>query len=171
MSKVICLVIDADIARSSGTTQNPISSGSRALLTNVLDNGHSVAMCGTLNSEWKKHKSKFATTWLSTMVARKRIKFINPIQKIDEEIESAFSDEKKKGIALKDSHLVDSALFFDKVIASNDDAARSVFCELSIAYGEITSVKWFNAVSDRKFISDYLSKVGFVPDDYYLKMP
>lgn len=170
MSKLtLSFIIDADIARSSGTSEHPVSSGSRRLLENLTKNGHKAAMCPNLRIEWKKHRSLFATKWFASMVAKKKIVFIDPPAKIKNFIEGNIEDCKDKEIALKDSHLIDAALEADKIIASNDNIARNVFCNYSLKQGEIGAVSWFNAVSDSAFISDTLMTGGHIPDIYYLR--
>lgn len=170
MSKVaLSFIIDADIARSSGTSEHPIASGSRKLLENLTKKGHKIAMCPSLMQEWKKHKSHFATKWLASMVARKKIQFIVPARKIHYFIESSIEDGRDKEIALKDCHLVDAALLADKIIASNDDTARKVFCVLARSMGEIGAISWFNAVTDGAFISGPLMNGEYIPENYYLR--
>jgi len=168
VSNAFSIIIDADIARSSGMSEHPVSSGSRSLLNTVAKNGHVTTMCPILMAEWKKHKSLFARKWLASMIARKKVKFIKPNKQTDSLINAHISDVNKISIAEKDSHLIDAALASDKVIASNDDIARNVFCELSINCGNIRSIKWFNAISDREFVTNHLVSNCFVPKRYYL---
>lgn len=168
MANNYSVIIDADIARSSGMTEHPVSSGSRALLNSVSQNGHLVAMCPTLGAEWKKHRSLFATRWLASMIAKKRINRINPQTTTNTLITNNLKKDKEIAIALKDAHLIDGALEADNIIASNDDIARNVFCELSISCGSLRAIKWFNAIADRDFVTDYLVTDCFVPKQYYV---
>lgn len=167
----LSFIIDADIARSSGNSEHPVSSGSRKLLENLAKKGHKIAMCPNLREEWKKHKSIFATKWLASMVARKKVVFIDPLKKIKISIEENMVDCKNKEIALKDSHLIDAALAVDKIIVSNDNVAKNVFCNCLFMRGEIGDVSWFNPVSDGSFISEKLmSGTGYIPGIYYLRV-
>jgi hypothetical protein len=168
MANNYSVIIDADIARSSGMTEHSVSSGSRALLNTVSQNGHMLAMCPTLGAEWKKHRSLFATKWLASMVAKKRIKRINPQATTNTLIINNLKKDKEIAIALKDAHLIDGALVVDNIIASNDDIARNVFCELSISCGSLRNIKWFNAIADRDFVTDYLVSDCVVPKKYYV---
>ncbi len=168
MANNYSVIIDADIARSSGMTEHPVSSGSRSLLNTVSKNGHMLAMCPTLGAEWKKHRSLFATRWLASMVAKKRINRISPQATTNTLIVNNLKTDKEIAIALKDAHLIDGALEVDSIIASNDDIARNVFCELSISCGSLRTIKWFNAISDRDFVTDYLVSDCFVPKKYYV---
>jgi hypothetical protein len=162
------VIIDADIARSSGMSVHPVSSGSRALLDTVSKNGHSAAMCPTLMAEWRKHRSLFARTWLSSMIAKKKVDFIRPSEITGDLIVNNLDKDKEIAIAVKDAHLIDGALTVDKIIASNDDIARNVFCELSTNCGSLRTIKWFNAIADREFVTNFLISDCFVPEKYYV---
>lgn len=168
-SNILSFIVDADIARSSGMTEHPVSSGSRKLLDSLAKNGHKAVMCPNLRREWSKHKSMYATRWLASMIARKKVIFIASKNKIKETIEERVEDCKEKEIALKDSHLIDAALQADKIIASNDSIARNVFCGLSVKVTEISNVSWFNAVSDGEFISEKLMCGSSIPSNYFLR--
>jgi hypothetical protein len=167
--ETLSLVIDADIARASGISEHPTSSSARILLENVRNNGHCAAMSPTLLEEWKQHKSLFASKWLASMVAKKKVKFIRPDSAVATHIADNIIDEKVKKIAIKDAHLIDGALSQSKIILSNDNNARRAFCSISTEYGPMTTVVWFHSVSDKAFISRYLQSVCFVPGGYYLR--
>jgi len=169
MTVSFAFVIDADIARSSGMTEHPVSSGSRKLLESVSAGGHKAAMCPTLRKEWKDHRSKFAIRWMASMVAKKRIIFVTPTSKMKSHIEKNVEDGKEKEVALKDCHLLDAALESDKIIASNDDKARAVFCKIAINNGEIRTISWFSAVADHDFFCETLTSGGFIPKRFYLQ--
>jgi hypothetical protein len=168
-SKSLNIVIDADIARSSGTSENPTSSSARKLLDLVKDEGHFVVMCPILRAEWNKHKSIYSKIWLSSMIARKKVKFITHESKIKQFIEENIFDEKLREIASKDSHLVDAALLEDKFITSNDCHARKAFCEISAHHKVLEELVWLHSCLDYDFIEKYLSKRFFIPQDKFLK--
>lgn len=168
MTTSFAFVIDADIARSSGLTEHPVSSGSRKLLESVAAGGHKAAMCPTLRKEWKDHRSKFATRWMASMVAKKRIVFVTPASTVKSHIEAHVDEGNEKEVALKDCHLIDAALESDKIIASNDDKARAVFCKIALTKGEIRTISWFSAVCDHNFFCDTLTSGGYIPKSYYL---
>ncbi len=168
MANKYSVIIDADIARSSGMKEHPVSSGSRVLLDTVLQNGHMLAMCPKLGAEWKEHRSLFATKWLASMTAKKRVNRINPKATTNTLITNNLKKDKEIDIALKDAHLIDGALEADNIIVSNDDIARNVFCQLSISCGGLRGIKWFNAISDRDFVTEYLVSDCFVPKKYFV---
>lgn len=168
-NQTLHFIVDADVARSAGLSEHPVSSGSRYLLESISKKGHKAAMCPKLLQEWKQHKSLFSKRWLASMIAKKKIAFINPNAKIKIFIEENVSEGKDKDIALKDSHLIDAALETDKIITSNDSTAKAVFCTLSKKNGEISQISWFNAVTDKDFISDTLMSNGQIPSKYFLQ--
>lgn len=171
MTATFSFVIDADIARSSGLTEHPVSSGSRKLLESVSSGGHKAAMCPKLRQEWKDHKSGYATRWMASMVAKKRIQFVDPTSTIKTHIETNMEDGKDKEIALKDCHLLDTALGCDKIVASNDDTARAVFCKIALKNGEIRTILWFSALTDYESVCFNLGGGGFLPKSFYLQPP
>lgn len=168
MARSISIVIDADIARSSGESEHPISSSSRYLLDTVKTNNHKIAICSTLMGEWKKHQSLFAKRWLASMIARKKVNFIKPPLIAAEKIGTHIENEQRKEVAIKDAHLIDAALLSDKIIASNDNKAREAFCYLSESFSDIQKIAWFNAISDKDFFHEFLKKDCLVPQPYYL---
>lgn len=172
MSNILGIVIDADIARSSGFSEHPLSSGSRALLDRVKSGNHTAVMCPTLRAEWKKHRSLYSSRWLASMIAKKRVDFVNLEHTLKDKIESEVDDEKLKSVTTKDCHLVDAALISDKIVVSNDSNARKAFCELSMSLlGELKSIVWFHPIDDREFIKDFLLiNDRYVPDGYYLRV-
>lgn len=166
---ILSFVVDADIARSSGETEHPISSGSRKVLELISSGGHNLALCPTLRQEWKKHRSGFATRWMAAMVARKKVLFITPSPEILEYIESEVADSNEKTIALKDAHLLDAAWEADKIIASNDDNARKAFCNIAEKKMTISEIIWLHGVRDHECIGSGILLSAFVPERYYLR--
>ncbi|MEX5353671.1 hypothetical protein WCE02_20235 [Pseudomonas juntendi] len=167
----LSLVIDADIARSSGETEHPISSGSRRLLEAVSISGHKLALCPTLRAEWRKHQSRFAIKWLASMYARKKISSINPQPEIATHILENIPDGKEKKIALKDCHLLDAAFNTGKIIASNDATARSAFCNIATSKKEICTISWFNALDDLDTFTNKALTGKIIPKKFYLSEP
>lgn len=167
-SNKLKLVVDADIARSSGTTEHPISSNARILLDMMMSNGHYIVMCPTLNAEWKKHRSNYATRWFASMIAKKKVKFIRHNNTTHKVVETLTIDEKTRSVALKDCHLIDIALCEDKIIASNDNNARIAFCAISKLHGEIKPVAWLHSVNDNDFLTSLLDSNCFIPQKYKL---
>lgn len=136
------VVIDADIARSAGTTEHPVSKNSRTVLHVIIKSDMSIVFCPILLEEWKKHRSKFAALWLSSMIARKKFLLISPKSVVSVDIESSDIDEDRKTIARKDAHVVDIAINSSNLILSNDTAARNVFCSLALQTTSLSQLNW-----------------------------
>lgn len=137
------VIVDADVARSAGVTEHPVSKSSRDTLMALKDspNFHLV-FCPKLREEWKAHKSRFSSAWLTSMYAKKKVKLTAPPSIIEPYIHIHAGSEKNINIALKDKHLVDSALNGDSVIISNDAAARAVFALVSKEFSPLGCVFW-----------------------------
>jgi len=140
------LVIDADVARSASERQHPDSSNCRKVLESVRDNKHFLVMTHEIRKEWDRHQSAYTAIWLASMKARKQIAPVNIDEK--DRIESKLSDfgltDKQEKIALKDCHLIDAALKTDKIIASADDTARTVFSIACIKADRLKTLIWVN---------------------------
>ena len=93
---------------------------------------------------------------MASIIAKKQVNFIKPQSTTTDFIKNHLENAKYIYIARKDAHLIDTAMISDKMVASNDDIARGVFCELSEYYGGIRTIKWFNAITDREFVSNFL---------------
>ena len=61
------LVIDADVARSAGETEHPVSSACGKFLSTTTELGHRVVVTGEIRREWRKHASRYTRRWLVGM--------------------------------------------------------------------------------------------------------
>jgi predicted nucleic acid-binding protein len=169
MSKnLMHIVVDADVARSAGRAEHPVSKSSRELLQALIKSDHKVAFCPILSSEWKKHASQFSTKWLASMTARKKIIRSNPLKVIEPEINKLCAIGKEADIALKDMHLIDMALSESNFLASNDIAARDVFVVVAAGYSPLREVLWVVPVASGESIIKFLEKGGYPQDDWFL---
>lgn len=162
------IVIDADVARSSGTSEHPRSSSSRSLLDRVLDCGKEFAFCPKLREEWKRHASNYSTKWLTAMIARKRVRFVIPASEFEVHVRALGLEEELENIVLKDSHLIDSALHNGKLLASFDDLARDACSEIAVRYHPIRDIKWINPVSHARFVEQGFALRPEEEQDLYL---
>jgi hypothetical protein len=70
------LVIDASVARAAGGRENPTSQRCSTFLLVISDETpHLLVMTPEIYAEWKNHQAIFASTWRSSMIARKRVAF------------------------------------------------------------------------------------------------
>ncbi|MEL7383555.1 MAG: hypothetical protein AAGJ88_08175 [Pseudomonadota bacterium] len=174
MPTKLSIVVDADIARSSGLSEHPVSSGSRKLLECITKHGHYATMCPSLLNEWKAHRSLFARKWLASMIARRKVNFLKADIPTSARnfLTASIEDSTLKEVALKDAHLVDAALYTNKLIASNDDRARNAFCTFSQNTGIWSEVAWVNAISNGSFLQDYLQNQSImIPKEHKLTPP
>ncbi len=150
-------IIDADIMRSAGTAEHPVSSTSRNLL-NEIKNGNGIAVyCPTLMQEWKTHRSNYARLWTVAMISRKKLVEVN----VDTETKlflEKLDDSKSKGIALKDAHLIDLAIATDKVIFSNDLNAKNAFSELLDNRNNFNDIYWLSPKINMEIILNNILK-------------
>lgn len=144
MSKA--LVIDASVARSAGTTQHPVSSSCRNTLEAVLKICHRVVMCKEISDEWKKHQSRYSSSWLVSMQSKGKVVRVDLTD--DKDLSSKLQELEINQAAikamLKDLHLVRAARQTDSRIISSDDAARNLFIEASEQIDELRPITWVN---------------------------
>lgn len=154
----IKIVVDADIARSAGETQHPVSSACRKALILIREHNHSLIACPLLRSEWKKHASAFAKKWLTSMIARKQVDFVDPPPVFSNALSALDFDHRLKTIALKDAHLVDAARAQGSFITSRDDNARSSIRCIQQLRELYQGIIWINPVTELEVLEDWLTK-------------
>lgn len=159
-------VVDADIARAAGVTEHPISKAARDMLKALMDSESEVAFCPTLLSEWRTHRSLYATRWLSSMIARKRIFRLTPPSISLNEIEKSPLTDQQKSIANKDAHVIDLAVATGKFIASNDKAARQVFCLIAGHSNLLNGIFWAVPTDCGEKLSACISKNEIFPSEW-----
>ena len=142
------LVIDADVARASGseTATHPRAEHCRDFLSAVLKLSHRIAMTEKINNEWKNHQSRFARRWRVSMDARKRIDRIDPPEnaELQAKITTTTNNENEIEALEKDFHLLQAALATDQTIISLDETVRGLFKRASQQVGAIRGIIWVN---------------------------
>jgi hypothetical protein len=141
------LVIDASIARAAGdVSMHPTSRSCREFLQAVLQHGHRMAMTEDIQAEWNKHQSRFARGWRTSMVARKRIEFVEvpPHLTLEKRIARAVADEFLVAIIDKDRRLIEAALMTERRITSLDDHVRKHLQDHLSQLPEVGSICWVN---------------------------
>lgn len=119
-----CLVIDADIARAAGggKAKDERSKYCRDFMDAVLETTHhKVVLTKTIQAEWNKHQSTSTLTWRSTMIAQKKVCFIeNPVDDaLRRKVEQCADSKNKRKAMLKDIHLIEAALQADRIVLCN----------------------------------------------------
>src|SRR5436305_10717657 len=101
----------------------------RDCLIAVKDTKHKIVTTETIRVEWHKHQSRFTRAWLVSMVAQRRVCWIDATadDELCYKVKQCTSNEKKREAMLKDVHLIEAALKSDKVVISMDETVRQHF--------------------------------------------
>ena len=139
------LVIDADVARSAGTSEHPVSSACRQFLETVLDVGHHVVITPKIYREWRDHSSKYSMTWLRRMYDKRYVHDddAGPNKSLRKRILKTVPCDQRQAAA-KDVHLIEAALYSDHLIASGDKKARRIFRSASKSVHKLKPIVWVN---------------------------
>ncbi|MFI5876616.1 hypothetical protein ACIBAH_30020 [Streptomyces sp. NPDC051445] len=143
------IVVDASIARSSGTTEHPVSKACRDFLQEIYSVGHKAAFDAVLMAEWRKHQSGYALRWFGLMQSRRRVVSVK-CPTVDRKYLAKLIDQakdlslKEQQAALKDTHLVHCAWVTDDLVSSLDDTVRNIFTFLSRKCGRVGGIVWVN---------------------------
>jgi hypothetical protein len=139
------LVIDANIARSAGAGEVPISRYSRACLEAVLDGDYVAVLNPPLREKLKdSHSSKVFQIWWRAMAARKRFED-NEGKEFAHHLDRActcLEQDRWKEALCKDFHLVQSALATDQTILSNEKNLQK-FLALACSRVQVLSVLYY----------------------------
>ena len=143
------LVVNASVARAAGGEEATVSvsiSCTEFLETFRDECPHHVVMTPELSDEWEENQSKFAATWLRSMIARKRFDYVEPPvnQALRDEIEGTATSENEIEDMQKDFHLLEAAQATDQTIISLDETIRQLFARASQRVGEIRDIVWVN---------------------------
>ena len=160
------LVIDACIARAAGGEEAtfPASRDCRDFLHAMLELPHEIVKTKEIWAEWRKHKSKYATVWLNSMIAKKRVFQAAVLN--DTALRSFVSlkvSEKDSKTMQKDCHLVEAAKASDNIVVSNDDAVRCLFSNAANSVGWLKTIVWINPTMPSETPIDWLRN-GAAPD-------
>lgn len=155
------LVVDASVARSSGGEEAtyPTSKNCRDCLKTISILSHRVVMSKPISEEWNKHKSKFASAWLVSMTAKKRVLRIE-LEPVDEAIRLKISkttdSQKEVEAMLKDVHLIEAALATDSTVIALDEIVRALFGTASQTIRQMKDIVWINPDKPEEQISMWL---------------
>lgn len=152
------LVIDADVASSSGETEHPTSIHCRQFLQQVLSLGCRIGMTDELRVEWSAHQSLFALNWLAAMTKRELVEELSGVENKslrDALFEPGTTANLRKEL-LKDAHLLEAAIAFGKRVASRDEKARKRFGRISHDVPAIGKICWVNPDKEHAEVIDWL---------------
>ena len=125
-------------------------------------------MTPELSEEWDENQSKFAATWLRSMIARKRFDYEDPPvnQALRDEIEGTATRETEIEVMRKDFHLLEAARSTDQAIISLDETVRGLFARAVQHVGEIRDIVWVNPERTEEEEPIEWLKNGAPPDDH-----
>ena len=143
------LVVNASVAGAAGGEEATasVSINCTEFLETFRDEcPYHVVMTPELSEEWETNQSKFAATWLRSMIARKRFDYEDPPvnQALRDEIEGTATREIEIEVMRKDFHLLEAARETDHIIISLDETIRWLFARASQPVGEIRDIVWVN---------------------------
>jgi len=143
------LIIDASIARAAGREEaiHPTSKHCCEFLTTVLKVCHRIVITPDILQEWKKHQSRFASTWLSQMYGRKKVHDevgATVDNKLRNGIKQHTGSEKDCAAMLKDIHLIEAAQATDQTVISLDETVRKLFNLSTKHIGVLKNIVWVN---------------------------
>jgi hypothetical protein len=155
------LVVDTDVTSSAGKSEAPRSKNCRTTLETIRDEGHSIVMTDDINDEWRRHRSKYALHWLTSMYARKKVSWvdISPSDKLRSIISTTSDIESKRQAMEKDVHLLEAALVTDQKVLSLDDTVRNLFSNLCSRYNPIKVISWLNPDTQNERVIQWLKLV------------
>lgn len=151
------LVIDADVVRSAGESENPTSSACRKFLAAVLNVGHHVVMTQAIREEWRPHMSNYSRKWQTRMWGRRRVASIEGER--DEPLRARIDGvvtRSQKVVVAKDIHLIEAAVTTDQLVTSRDEGARKAFGDAAAVMHELRQVVWVNPTRDDENPIDWL---------------
>ena len=151
------LVIDADVVRSAGESEKPISSACRTFLEAVLNVGHHVVMTQAIREEWHRHMSNYSRKWQTRMWVRQRVASIEGErdEQLHARIDGVVTQDQKAAVA-KDIHLIEAAIATDQLVTSRDKRARRAFGDAAAVVHELRQVVWVDPTRDDEKPIDWL---------------
>jgi len=164
MSTAKKIVVDACVARAAGEkSQFPLSVDCRKFLKYLFEaTNHKLVMSPDLIKEWDKHQSNFSLQVRTALARKGRIHYIQKttipnlratIQKI--------KDQGRVNAILKDIHLIESALYSDQTVVSNDEKVRNHLksvCDV-VKYNNVhilPLITWVNPTIDNENVISWL---------------
>jgi hypothetical protein len=143
------IVIDTSVASAATekTTLDKSSKNCCDVLKAVLDYNFRLVMTPEIKDEWNKHQSTFSRKWRLSMIAKKRLDYLNigANESLRARIDTiAMLTDKDREAMWKDYILIEAAIATDKIIISRDEKARTPFHKAAIMISELKAIAWVN---------------------------
>lgn len=164
------LVVNTSIAWAAGGEEATasVSINCTVFLETFLDEcSHHIVMTPELSDEWNRIPSRYAPTWLKTMIAKRRFFYVKSSlnQALCNKIENSTTSESDVKAMWKDFHLLEAALATDQTIISRDETVRRCFARAAQSVDEIRRIVWVNPAHSEESPITWL-KNGAPPDDH-----
>ncbi len=172
------LVIDASVAHAAGGRENPTSKRCTDFLEAVRQGDYRLVMTPDIFVEWQKHEAFFASTWLKSMVARKRVAFFKADDvrndALRDQIDKLAASDRDQREMAKDVHLLEAAIITDRIISSLNTKDRDRFKSICAKVVQIANVVWVNPDAEQEGCIDWLMsgappdkhrQLGHIPED------
>lgn len=154
------VVIDADVMRSAGESEHPVSSSSRQALVKIREGGHRMVSCEPLREEYKKHAGLFARKWQASMIARKQVTrwAYAPDVGLRTRLSAAFPADatEQRDATLKDAHLLEAAGATGQRIVSRDQNAKGLFQSVCSSLHQYGALWWADLTSSPERVLAWL---------------
>lgn len=173
------LVVDACIVRTAGGEEATHADSIACIkfLEEVLDGAHRVVVTTRIEDEWHKHGSVFFYAWEVDMTSQdKLMRVTDPVDGDFRErlaeiasgpstidwIEDAlralrttcdYEDDRWRKL---DCHLVEAAMWGDRIVTSHDTAARNRFSDLAKVSEDIWSLMWLDPLDGTQAVVSWL---------------
>ena len=156
------IVVDASVARSSGdwNALPPSATACRDALLAILKYRLMAVMSPTLEREWDRHQSNFATRWRVQMTIKGLVLKVpdGTHRRLSTALAASGLSAARKKVAQKDFHLVSAALATEKTILSNDDEARDIFAIAATEIEEFKKLVWVNPSNAHENCTHWLTQ-------------
>jgi hypothetical protein len=103
-------------------------------------------MTAAVLEQWRDHRSRFSSAWLTSMYARKKVERVDVSENHDlrRRLATLAGSQRELDEMLGDAHLLEAALATDMIVASLDEMARNRFGQASAAIAELRLIMWVN---------------------------
>jgi hypothetical protein len=157
------IVVDASIARAASERAAAEAVACRNVLDTILAYPHWLAFTDAIQSEWRRHQSRYAETWFRMMVNARLVVRVNAVRDIRRygvliaHLEKSGQTAKADALE-KDYHLIDAARARDRLVLTGDDKLRKMLIELRERLGPVGKVILANPAEPAEEVDAWLRR-------------
>jgi hypothetical protein len=163
------VTLDACVLRSAGLSSSDRSVAAREVLDAVISERRQVVFDVRLMEEWRKHASTYGERWLAAVETKGMLVPVSISERQFAAIQAAskYLDASNYVCAMKDAHLVVTALCYFTILVSDERRSRGVFTKLARRLDCIGEVCWVSA-SDSARIREVIGRRMRAPCEWFL---